>query len=192
MKNNKVSLLKTKNPTIKSYGLNNSKNKLDSRSKIVSFSSYKRKRKYKKRPIFKNYKVSLKKGKKPYVIILYTVLLVLLSLLVVLKLLSFTTNSQVSSKNIVPSNFVSEKITLSDSEKETYTHIVNSFLTKQLELTVEDNVNITNLHKNGSFVYTNGYFSSDGENKKIYFDFILKKKKPYSLLINGKELINSK
>ena len=80
---------------------------------------------------------------------------------------------------------------VSNDDFDTYSKIIKYHINRLVPLNYEHSIKAETMHKNGSYIYAQGFISSK-ENGNLYFDIILKDDKPYSLVVNNTEYILKK
>ena len=137
---------------------------------------------------YPKYKKVLRKGRK---FINFKNLFIILLIILIASTYFFITNKRLSyliEKN--ESNYisVSNDSTISNSDFNIYSKIIESHINTLIPLNYEHNIKTESMHKNGSYLYAQGVISSN-ENDNLYFDIILKDDESYSLIVNDTEYI---
>ncbi len=103
----------------------------------------------------------------------------------------FLTNKRLShliDKKESNSISVSDDRTISNIDFNTYSKIIESHINTLIPLNYEHRIKTETMHKNGSYLYTQGVISSS-KSDNLYFDIILKDDESYSLIVNDIEYI---
>lgn len=139
--------------------------------KVISYGITKKKKKVKK-IFFKNKK---------------TILIV--ALISIICFISYVIkNNSTNSKNPTQINFVSVDPSVNQDDFLSYANIISESVRDIIKIPNENSVITEIMHKNGVKILAQGYFYWNN-GQRIYFDIALKKDKPISLLINGKEYV---
>ena len=147
-------------------------NILDDSHKIIPYPKQKKHDKFK----------FLKENKTFLVVI--TIILGFVSLALVNAL--FPINNVATNK--IPDKFTAAKNSVAAPEFANYNSIVTSSVKNITKIDPNSEVVTQEMHKNGGHVYASGYFIIPSEGK-IFFDMILNREQPRSLMVNGSELI---
>lgn len=132
---------------------------------------------------YPKYKKVLRKGRK--FIKFKSLSLILIIILIVATYFSLT-NKRISSlidkKELTSISTSNEKL-VSNEEFKYYSKLIENHIKTLVPLDYEYNIKTETMHKNGSYLYAQGFLKSK-ENDNLYFDIILKDDKTYSLIIN--------
>ncbi|WP_455540168.1 hypothetical protein [Terrisporobacter sp.] len=153
--------------------------KLHGKNKIIGYKEHK---KTKAHEVKKKKLLNSKLYKSRKIIILAFILI--LSMLIILSLWNkFYKVSYTTSDN---HNFKVENQNISNSDASVYSSIIKESVQKNLN--IKYNIKIEQLHKNGKFIFSKGYFTIPKKGN-INFDMVLQNYSPYSLKVNGEEYI---
>ncbi len=132
---------------------------------------------------YPKYKKVLRKGRK--FIKFKSLFLILIIILIVATYFSLTTKriSYLRDKKESTSISTSNEKLVSNEEFKYYSKLIENRIKTLVPLDYEYNIKTETMHKNGSYLYAQGFLKSK-ENDNLYFDIILKDDKTYSLIIN--------
>lgn len=134
-----------------------------------------------------SYGITKKKKKVKTVLFKNKFQIVLIFVLLMGSLISFSINSNLPRKKIPPVNkFESINPVVSQSDFTNYSIVVSNSIKKTLNLSDRCTVVSESMHKNGTKTYVQGYFYIDSY-KQIYFDTIIQGDIVTSIIINGVE-----
>lgn len=156
----------------------NTKKTVTKSEKVVSLSSYKKEKSKKNRPSLSKL-FDRQKLKKNY----FPIILVAVIVIIVLSTIFGESLSVNSTTGYSPSKMENS---LNIVEKPVYKVIVAKTVASYIGEKYD--VEIYDLHKNGNYIYSQGYIDVPNQGK-VYYDLILDDTEPLSLRINGQELV---
>ncbi len=98
------------------------------------------------------------------------------------------TNTVNINNSVVDKSFINKSNNLYSDGYNNYSSLILSYINIYLDNNYSDFYTLTNIHKNGDYMYGYGFLTMS-KNEKIYFDIILKNDKVNSLIINNIEYI---